>query len=176
MTAEDLFLIPSDDNKYELVNGALVRMPPAGAIHGKLSARIARILEEYVDTNGLGTVCGADTGFILRRNPDIVRGPDAAFVAKERIPPGGEPESFWSLAPDLAVEIISPRDRTGDVQQKINEYFAAGTRLVWVIHPRTRTVSIYHSPRDIQVLGENDTLVGNDLLPGFVCPLRRLFR
>jgi Uma2 family endonuclease len=175
MTAEELFLVPGDDHKYELVKGTLVRMPPAGARHGKISARVVQVLEEYVDAHGGGTVCGTDTGFILQRNPDIVRGPDAAFVAENKIPPTGEPESFWSLAPDLAVEVLSPRDRTGDLREKIAEYFEAGTRRVWVIDPHTRTVAVHRSPSEVRVLTASDVLAGEDVLPGLACPVRRLF-
>ena len=175
MTAEDLFAISSDDYKDELVAGMLVRMPLAGALHGTVAMQVARILHEYIEAHGLGVVCAADTGFILQRSPDVVRGPDAAFVAKDRVPLTGAPETYWPFAPDLAVEVISPRDRAGDLQQKIAEYFVAGTRLVWVVHPRTRTVSVYRSPGDVRVLGEADDLNGDEVLPGFSCPVKRCF-
>jgi Uma2 family endonuclease len=176
MTAEDLFLIPSDDYKYELVNGLLVRMPPAGALHGKIAVTVVRILAEHVEAHDLGVVCATDTGFILQRNPDIVRGPDAAFVAKARVPSSGVPEAFWPFAPDLAVEVVSPRDRAGEIEEKIAEYLAAGTRVVWLIHPRTRTVLVHRSPTEVEALGEGDDLAGGDVLPGFSCPVRRFFQ
>jgi Uma2 family endonuclease len=175
MTAEELFLIPSDDSKSELIKGLLVRMPPSGALHGTVSAHIARILDEYVRPRGLGMISGAETGFILQRNPDTVRAPDAAFVTQERIPSTGVPESFWPFAPDLAVEVTSLWDRPGEIQEKVSEYLAARTRVVWVIDPRARTVTVYRSPHPMQVLGEEEDLSGDDVLPGFTCPLRRLF-
>jgi Uma2 family endonuclease len=175
MTAEDLYDLPHDENKYELASGLLIKMPPAGVRHGGVALRIGSLLDHYTEGKDLGRVYGADTGFILQRNPDIVRAPDAAFVAKARIPTYGEPNGFWDLAPDLAVEVVSPWDRDRQLNQKINEYFAAGTRLVWVVYPDTRTVYVYRSPRDVRALDENGELDGEGVLPGFACPIRRCF-
>jgi len=175
MTAEDLFLISSDDCKYELVAGTLVRMPPTGRLHGAVSVRVGRLLDEYVEAHGLGLVCGAETGFILRQRPDTVRAPDASFVRRERIPATGDPERYWPLAPDLVVEVLSPGDRASDVQAKLQEYFAAGTQLVWVIDPRERTVVVYQCMTDARTLTASDELTGGTVLPGFTCPVGRLF-
>ncbi len=175
MTAEELFDLPADDYKYELVEGELIRMAPTGGEHGVLTVRIGRILDEYVEAHNLGICNGAKTGFILRRAPDIVRAPDAAFIAKARIPETGIPQTYWPFAPDLAVEVTSPSDRFGAVQTKIAEYFSAGTCLVWIVEPTTRTVYVYRSPRDVQALGEEDELGGEDVMPGFRCAVRRLF-
>jgi Uncharacterized protein conserved in cyanobacteria len=111
----------------------------------------------------------------LRRIPDTVRAPDVSFVAKARIPATGVPKTYWPFAPDLAVEIVSPWDRFADVQTKVAEYLEAGTRLVWVWNPPTRTVFVYRSLRDVQVLGEEDELSGEDVVPGFRCPVKRVF-
>lgn len=175
MTAEELFQLPNDDCKYELVEGELIRMAPTGGKHGKSTARLTRLLDEYVEAHDLGIVCGAETGFILKRTPDTVRAPDVSFVAKDRIPATGEPETYWPFAPDLAVEVVSPSDRADDIQVKVGEYFAAGTRLVWVVHPRSRTVFVYRSPHDVLVLGETDELSGEDVLAGFTCRVSRCF-
>ena len=175
MTAEELFDLPDDDYRYELVEGELIRMAPTGGEHGVLTVRIGRILDEYVEAHDLGICSGAETGFILQRAPDSVRAPDAAFIAKARIPETGIPKTYWPCAPDLAVEVTSPSDRFSAVQTKIAEYFSAGTRLVWVIEPATRTVYVYRSPRDVQALGEDDELSGEDVLPGFRYAVRRLF-
>lgn len=175
MTAEELFELPNDDYKYELVRGELIRMAPTGGEHGVLTVRIGRILDECVEAHDLGICGGAETGFILQRNPDIVRAPDAAFIAKARIPETGVPTAYWPFAPDLAVEVTSPSDRFTAVQTKISEYFSAGTRLVWVVEPATRTVYVYRLPHDVQALGEDAELTGQDVLPGFRCAVRRLF-
>ena len=175
MTAEELFELPNDDYKYELAEGELIRMAPTGGEHGALTVRIGRILDEYVEAHDLGICSGAETGFILQRDPDIVRAPDAAFIAKARIPETGIPTAYWPFAPDLAVEVTSPSDRFSAVQTKIGEYFSAGTRLVWVVEPATRTVYVYRSAHDVQALGEDAELSGEDVLPGFRCGVRRLF-
>jgi Uma2 family endonuclease len=175
MTADELFLISSSDTRDELIRGVLVRMPPAGALHGHISVRVGRLLDEHVEGKDIGIVCGTDTGYILARSPDTVRAPDASFVARERIPAGGPPVKYWPSAPDLAVEVVSPSDRIDEVEEKIADYFAAGTRLVWVVHPRTQTVHTYRSLTDVRVLGPDDELDGQPVLPDFRCRVRRCF-
>ena len=176
VTAEELFALPDDDWRRELVDGEIIRRTPTGAAHGVVTAWIGRLLHEHVSTRGLGVCCGAETGFILRRDPDVVRAPDAAFVAAHRIPDAGIPASYWPFAPDLAVEVVPPSDRLADVQAKVAEYFAAGARQVWVIDPASRTVHAHRSPRRAEVFGGDGTLTGGDLLPEFRCEVRSLFR
>lgn len=175
MTAEELFQLPDDDYKYELVEGEVIRMPPSGGEHGYFAINVGYLLKNHNKAHDLGVVCGAETGFILKRNPDTVRAPDASFVAKERIPAGGIPRTYWPFAPDLAVEVVSPNDRFDEVQDKVAEYFAAGTRLVWVVLPKTRTVLVYRSLHDVRSLGANDELSGEDVIPGFICRVAELF-
>ena len=176
MTAEELFERPDDGYRYELVAGSLVRMTPAGAEHGVVTARVAYVLQEYAFRHGGGVCCGAETGFMLRRAPDVVRAPDAAFVAGERIPTTGVPKSYWPFAPDLAVEVPSPSDRRADLQAKIADYLSAGTRLVWVVEPATRSVLVYRDRApEVQVIREDGELAGGDVLPGFRCEVKRLF-
>ena len=175
-TAEELFLLADDGSRTELVKGEIVHMTPAGARHGAVTVRIGRLLDEYVEAHGLGVCCGAETGFILRRAPDTVRAPDAAVVVRSHIPATGLPDGFWPCAPDLAVEVASPPgDRPADVRIKLGEYFSAGTRLVWLVEPETRTVRIYRSAQDVRVVGTDGHLDGGDVLPGFRCSVQRLF-
>ena len=174
VTAEELFELPDDGGRSELVKGEIVRMNPTGGTHSAVAIRIGRLLDEYVEAHDLG-VCGAETGFILQRNPDIVRAPDVAFVATSRIPATGIPSTYWPFAPDLAVEVVSHSDRLADVHVKIAEYFAAGTRLVWLVEPETRMVHVYRSPQRVEVVGTEEDLEGGEVLPGFRCPVRRLF-
>lgn len=175
LTAEELLALPRDGSRTELVRGAVVHMTPAGARHGAVTARIGRLLDEYVEAHGFGVCCGAETGFVLRRAPDTVRAPDAAVVAASRIPATGIPVAYWPCAPDLAVEVVSPRDRPAEIQAKLEEYFDAGTRLVWLVEPEQRTVQVCRSAHDVRVLDANDDIDGGDVLPGFRCPVRRLF-
>ena len=175
MTADELLELGDDRGKLELVRGMLIRMPLAGYRHGRVAARIASILDKYVEARDLGSVCGADTGFILAQDPDTVRGPDAAFVTKAHGAMIPNPEKFCPFAPDLAVEVVSPSDRVSEVHEKIREYFAAGTRLVWVVYPDGRIIDVYRSPSDVRTLGVADYLDGDDVIPGFSCPVRRCF-
>jgi Uma2 family endonuclease len=175
MTAEELFQLPDDGYRYELVEGGLIRMPPAGAEYGDVTMNAGFLLKGYVKAHKLGVVSAAETGFILQRSPDTVRAPDAAFVAMERIPPGGIPKGYWPFAPDLAVEVVSPNDRFDDVQEKVAQYFAAGTRLVWVVLAKTKSVLVYRSLHAVNSLSVDDELKGDDILPGFTCRVAELF-
>jgi Uma2 family endonuclease len=168
-TAEELFHLPTNDRRLELVGGLLFEMSLNGAIH------VGAFLRFHAKANGLGEVLAAGTGFILRRNPDTVRAPDAAFVAAARLPVGELPAGFMELAPDLAVEVVSPSDRPGEVAEKVADWLRAGTRLVWVIDPATRSAKVYRSLDDVQGLSEEDRLDGGAVVPGFSCALRELF-
>ena len=174
MSAEELFDLP-EDGRSELVEGEIIRMTPSGAEHGVAAARIGRLLQAHIEADDLGVCCGPGTGFILQRDPDTVRASDAAVVLKSRIPDTGIPAGYWPFAPDLAVEVVSPSDRLADVHVKIAEYFAAGTRLVWLVESETRMVHVYGSPHEVEVVGTEQELDGGDVLPGFRCAARRLF-
>ncbi len=170
MTAEELFWLPDTEERLELVRGELRRMAPGNPAHGRRAVRVAHLLLVYADEHGLGRVYGADTGFMLERNPDTVRAPDAAFVRAERIPPEGEPETgYWAIAPDLVVEVVSPSESRGDLEEKVADYLRAGTRLIWALHARTRSATVYRPGSAPQRLGEDDVLDGEDVLPGFSC-------
>lgn len=175
MTAEELFKMPDDNYRYELIKGELIKMSPAGARHGKLAMNLGVLLSNYVKPRRLGMVCAAETGFILARNPDTVRAPDAAFISQAHIPLEGEPTGFWPFAPDLAVEVISPDDRYEEIQEKIAVYFSAGTRLVWIVDPENHTVAVYNSLAEARIFTETDPLEGGDVIPGFSCSVTEIF-
>lgn len=176
MTADDLFLMaPSDDGtRYELVRGELAEMAPAGDRHGSISFTIATILGSFARGKNLGEGYTADTGFVLSRDPDTVRAPDVAFVVKERVAPGTR-ERFVPVAPDLAVEVVSPSDTAAQVNAKVEEYLTAGTRLVGVVYPDSRSVMVYRSLRDVEVLREGDELDGRPVFEDFHVPVDELF-
>jgi Uma2 family endonuclease len=175
VTADELFMMSNDDFRYELVKGELVKMSPTGGKHGILTIRLGAALVQHVEANNLGEAFGAETGFILSTKPDTVRAPDVAFVSRERIPPGDFPEKFWPGAPDLAVEVLSPSDTLYGVEEKIEEYLEAGVKLVWIVNPKKRTITIYQPNIEPQILTEADTLDGRDVVPGFQYVLKRLF-
>ena len=173
ITAEAL-LGMSDQSPCELVAGEIREMVPAGARHGKLTSRLDSRLSRFVERHDLGTVFGAETGVVIRRNPDTVRAPDAMFVSSDRLPPDQIPDGFLTLAPDLAVEVVSPRDAWTDVHAKVDEYLTAGVDLVWIVDGRNRKIHVYEQPDRVRVLNDVDTLDGGDVLPGFSCPVTEI--
>ena len=175
MTADELLAMPDDGfHRYELVKGELISMAPAGGEHGAIGSRTCRRIGNFVEANDLGEVFNADTGFIISTDPDTVRCPDVSFVRKERILADGIPKGFMHGAPDLAVEVISPSDSYSEVAEKAAQLLEAGTQLVVLIDPRTRTVSL-HYDGEIDRLSEGDTLTLGDVLPGFECGVGELF-
>jgi len=176
LTAKELFTMPQDDQKTELIKGEFNKMPPTGGRHGIIASRLDRYIGTFVEEHSLGHVCAAETGFILSKDSDTVRAPDVSFISKDKIPVDGVPEEYWELAPDLAVEVLSPSDRASKVLEKVAEYLEAGTKMVWIVDPNTKTVTIYRSFEDIQILTEEDEVDGSDIVPGFQYPLSRIFR
>jgi len=172
-TAEQLLHTPGL-GRCELLRGELIMMSPAGFEHGRIVINITVPLGNYLREHPIGVLTGAETGFYIGRDPDTVRAPDVAFIRNERIPPTPM-KGFFPGAPDLAVEVLSPEDRAGEVLAKAHDWLDAGCRGVWVIDPRTRTVSVYRSRSQIVVLGGSDVLSGGDLLPGFTVPVGELF-
>jgi Uma2 family endonuclease len=175
ITAEELLEMPDDGYRYELVSGELRKMPPAGHVHGRLTATLTASLGQHVATNRLGAVYAAETGFILRRNPDTVRAPDVAFIRQERVEEVGDAAGYWPGAPDLAVEVISPSDTYSEVEEKVFEWLDAGTLMVLVVNPRMRSVTVYRSLTDISVLTQNDTLDGGNVVPSWTLPVKDIF-
>lgn len=173
-TAEDLYDLPLDDVRAELVRGDVVCEPPAGFGHGVGALEIGYHLRRFLEDHPLGVACGAETGFVLSRDPDTVRAPDAAFVTRERADRFAAREKFFEGAPDLAAEVVSPGDSWRQVADKVRDYLTAGTRLVWVIDPRRRTVTVHRPGTAPRVLGEDDLLDGGEVLPGFAVPVNRL--
>lgn len=175
VTADELLLMPKDGFHYELVRGELKRMFPTGKEHGSITMELAAPLHAYVKLNHLGQVYAAETGFKLESNPDTVRAPDIAFVRAERIQATGRVEGYGEGAPDLAVEVLSPGNTKREMAEKVEEYFAAGARLVWIVNPKSKTITVYRSLTDIITLTEKDTLDGGEVVPGFQIPIAEIF-
>jgi len=174
ITAEEL-LAMGTSQRSELVRGELRHMAPSGFEHGAIVVQLAALLHAHVKRHNLGIVLGAETGYTLTRGPDTVRGADVSFVSAARIPAGPLTKKFWEGAPDLAVEVVSPDDRAGDIEEKVEDYLRAGARLVWVVSPKLRTVTIYRPIGNPQVLREADDLRGEDVVPGFACRVSEIF-
>jgi len=175
VTAEELFRMPDDGFLYDLIDGELVRMTPPGGGHGKTTFDLAWHIASFVRPRGLGTVFAAETGFVLRRNPDVVLGPDIAFVRADRLPAARVPETYIELAPDLAVEVTSPSERRGQITRKVRKYMEGGVRLLWLVNTRRRTVTVYAPGVEPRLLTEADELDGGDVLPGFRLPVATVF-
>ncbi len=177
MTAEELERFePGDDYRYELIRGELKRMSPAGLKHGKYVRRITMPLGRYVEDHELGELFVGDTGFVLARDPDIVLGPDIAFVRADRLPPEEDEDRFGRMAPDLVVEVGSPSDRPGEIAEKVAICREAGVPLVWFFDPQGRRVRVHaagHPPVD---LSADDELDGGDVVPGFRLRLADVLR
>lgn len=175
VTADDLLRMPDDGLRRELVRGELRVMTPAGHWHGRVAMRIGVRLARHVEENGLGVVYAAETGFRIGTDPDTVRAPDVAFVRQERAQEVPDARGYWPGAPDLAVEVVSPEDTYGEVEEKVFDWLDAGCRMVVVVSPRKRTATIYRSRTDIVALTEGEELDGGDVAPGWRLPLRELF-
>jgi Uma2 family endonuclease len=167
-TEEDLLNSPRDGQKHELVDGQ-IRVSPAGGRHGGVCVQLVTLLNTFVKAQHLGHVFDSSTGFRLPGGN--VRLPDVSFVAKGRFKDERAPEGFPDLSPDLAVEVLSPGDRSRDILDKIGEYLQGGVRLVWVIDPRRRTAAVYKSLTDVRKLPPEDWLEGEGVVPGFRCRL-----
>ncbi|MGI5863396.1 MAG: Uma2 family endonuclease [Myxococcales bacterium] len=152
-------------------------MVPASPTKGLYAARLTGALQPFVDDRDLGAVLTAEPGFALgTEHGEIVWAPDVAFVAREHLPSAAEQAGFWPLAPDLAVEIVSPSDLAAELQAKVKQYLSAGVRLVWVVYPRTQTVLAFSEDGSIRQYDKAETLEAGPVLPGFAYPLARLFR
>jgi Uma2 family endonuclease len=174
LTATDYWQLPDNGTQRALVRGEVVETMPPGGRHGVIAAMLATLLRLWARSGPRGVV-GVESGFILGHNPDTVRGPDVFYVRPARIPAGGIPEAFWEIAPDLAVEVVSPTETAEEIREKVRDYLAAGTPLVWVIYPRTQEVIVHTSDGLARTLGVDDTLSAPDALPGFSCVVAELF-
>ena len=174
LTAE-LMCLSNPGGMLELVKGELVKIPFAGGKEGAVAAAIGSLLARHVKEARLGAVFAPGTGFVLERNPDTVRAPDAAFVSKYRFPPEGIPTGYFEQAPDLAVEVTSPADSPGEVRNRAEEWLGAGTSQVWVLDPSVQTVTVHRRDHDPRPLSGDDLLHGDPLVAGFVCTVRDLF-
>lgn len=164
MTAEQLLHLPEDGSRHELVEGELRTMVPTGGWHGDVALQIGSLLRRHVAGGRLGKTYGAETGFVLSRNPDTVRAPDVAFVATQRVV---DTPGFLPGPPDLAVEVTSPSDRFSEVQEKAFAWLRAGCRLVLVADPEQKMVTAYRSATDIRVYSGDGIVDCDDVVAGW---------
>lgn len=175
LTDRDLDDLKDNGYRHELRAGFLLREPPPGFRHGRLQMRLGEALAAFVRVQDLGEVV-PDVGFVLAEHPATVRQPDLAFVRAARLSLLVDEARRFPGAPDLAVEVLSPRDRPGDVHAKVADFLAAGTRAVWVVDPGTRSVTCYRTLLQPRRLAGEDVLEGEDILPGFSIAVAAIFR
>lgn len=174
VTAEELpAIVARDDHRYELVAGRVIRMSPAGWQHGVIVVRLLGLLDAHVRTRRLGAVV-TEVGFKLRSNPDTVRGPDISFVRQDRLPAEKE-RDYWSGAPDLAIEVLSPSDTLRDIDAKVSDDLSTGVSEVVVIDPDAETVTRHRPGQELQVMRRGEELDLDDVLPGFRCTVNDIF-
>jgi Uma2 family endonuclease len=164
----------NQEKRWELDEGKVVEMPSPGELHGVVCALIVRCLWEYVLRRSQGYVCANDSGLLVQRNPDTVRGPDVMLFTEARTMDQMS-RKFTPNLPQLIVEVLSPTDRHSQLQKRIEQYHRRGVPLVWVVDPEDRTVTVYR-PGEIQHVAEDqEELTGNGVLPDFRCRVADLF-
>ncbi len=173
-TAEELLSAASNLGPCELVRGELIMMSPGKGRHGAVGARVLRGLINYVHTNHLGEVFDSSAGYVLARDPDTVREPDVSFLTTERLK-DQDLDAFLEGAPDLAVEVLSPGNTAAEMRAKMDDYFGAGCRVVWIVDPLRKSVTVHRPDGVSAILTEDDTLTEEEVLPGFSLPVREIF-
>lgn len=173
-TAEQLASMPDDGKRYELVDGLLRMMSPAGSEHGRIAAELLLQIGQYAKQHRLGRTYAAETGFLIQRDPDTVLAPDASFVSHDRLAGLTGERGYLPLAPDLIAEVVSPHDRTRDVAAKVRTWLAAGVGVVLVVDPELATVQVHRPGRRPDSFSEGHVDL-HDVLPGFQLDLADVF-
>jgi Uma2 family endonuclease len=168
--------LPSGPVRYELDNGRLITMSPPGAIHGKIESNITYQLVAQGEARGLGKVLCGEAAVILWRNPDRVVGTDVVFVANASLPMNLSAEGYLETIPDLVVEVRSKNDSEAAVERKIEDYLTAGVRVVWDVDPTKLAVTAHRRGQNPQIFSDADTLVVEDVIPGFQVAVRDVFQ
>jgi Uma2 family endonuclease len=174
VTAEELWQMGGRGENFELVKGELVEMTPPGETHGHAALSLGSRLFNFVEIHKLGKMM-VESGYKLSANPDTVRAPDISFLSATKIPTDGLPDGYINGAPDLAVEVVSPGDTASEIQNKVQDYLAYGTQLVWVVYPQQRLVVTYYPDGTARTLRETDSLSGETVIPGFSCRVSDIF-
>ena len=163
LTADDLLRLCGKGVRGELIRGVLCETMPTGFEHGTIVTRLTIRLGTFIEARRLGHLTASDSGVWLERDPDTVREPDVRVTG------------YAETVPDLVVEVASPGDSPRELNDKALMWLSYGVRLVWVVHPPTRTVDVYREGRPEATLTANDSLDGLDALPGFTSPVRDVF-
>lgn len=171
LTVEDMYSMPRDGRKYELIEGELV-VSPAGMKHEEIGGKLLLLLGIYLAKQQIGKMFGSSVGFELPSGSLL--SPDVSFVRMERFPDGVALDTFGQFAPDLAVEILSPSDSMARVEQKVDLYLENGAELVWVINPKAARATVYRADGSAAIVRAEGALDGEAVLPGFRCALAEI--
>lgn len=174
-TAEQLAALPDDGKRYELIEGELTVMSPAGGRHGRIAVRINKLLAIHVDDNRLGATFAAETGFRIGTNPDTVRAPDGAFVSQETMDKLEDDTGYLPFAPDLAVEVVSPNDSFSSVESKAFAWLNGGSKLVLIFDPEAKTAHAYRSFSEIAIYRMGETIDAGDVVPEWQVAVSEIF-
>jgi Uma2 family endonuclease len=174
LTAEDLWKMPDNGGRNELIDGELLPISPINMRHMQVAGKIYFLLQTFLNQHPIG-VAGQELGCILARNPDVILAPDVLFIGFNRISNGPLPEKFFDAAPDLAIEVLSPNDSWQEIETKANKYIAGGTSLVWIVNPKNESVTIYQAGPVVTYLKKTDVIAGEKTLPGFSCKVAQFF-
>ncbi len=172
MSADEFEASPFAET-HELIRGELYPIMPAGTLHGIITNRLSAYITFFVLENDLGEVTAAETGFKLINQSTV--GADIGFIGKENLAKFGVPDSFFPTAPDLAVEVVSPSNSSDEISTKVEDYLKSGSRLVWIVYPKRKIIVVYRTNNTVSFLSETDELEGEDLLPNFRLPLKKIF-
>jgi Uma2 family endonuclease len=173
LTAQDLWNMGDDGERYELIRGELVEVTPPNATHGRILITIARLIDNYVHEHRLGRLYGGDVGVIVERELQTVLGPDFCYFVADRVPVV-EPV-YFQTPPDLTIEIVSPRNAAREIERKIGMYLNFGVRQVWIVYPSKRQVVVHSPTESPRTLHADDELTGGDILPGLTIPVSSIF-
>ncbi len=175
-SGDDLLALSADGERYELIEGQLIKMAPAGGEHGIIAGTLGVRLGYHILSNDLGVVLAAETGYYTRGDQFTVRAPDFSFIRKEKLAGETALKKYLHIVPDIAAEVVSPNDSAAEVEQKIHEWLDFGVAQVWILYPDTKRIYIYTAddPRP-HVYGIGDVIVLETILPGLQLPVAEVF-
>lgn len=175
LTIDEYELLSHGSGRFELIDGALHEVAPPGEDHSDVARELVWELEQFVRAKGIEKLF-IEAAFVIERDPGTALIPDIAFLRSDRLDPDRDTSKPLRTRPDLAIEIVSPTDRPGEINMKVRRYLQAGVEMVWVVNPRQWTVTVYRPDVASETLSGNDTLIGDPVLPGFSIPVMRCFR
>jgi Uma2 family endonuclease len=163
------------DHPTELIDGEIIHLSPAGMPQGFVTARILRLLGNFVDDHDLGWVLGNEIGLHVNRKKQRTRGADASFISYTRLPKGPIRKGFLNVPPELIVEVFGENDKWPDIEEKVRDYHDFGVDLVWVADPETQTIKVFPRGGPVKLLKTDDEIDAGFILPGFKSLVAKFF-